>query len=38
MDFSVIDAELVLKLILLLLIGIGPHMASLPFSPIRAAP
>ena len=31
MDFSVIDAELVLKLILLLLIGMGPKIALVPF-------
>src|SRR5262249_11231993 len=31
MDFSVIDVELVLKLFILLLIGIGPKIALVPF-------
>ena len=31
MDFSVIDVELVLKLLLLLLIGMGPKIALVPF-------
>jgi multiple antibiotic resistance protein len=31
MDFSVIDAALVAKLLLLLLIGMGPKIALVPF-------
>ena len=31
MDFSVIDSELVVKLLLLLLIGMGPKIALVPF-------
>jgi hypothetical protein len=31
MDFSVIDLELVAKLLLVLLIGIGPKIALVPF-------
>ena len=31
MDFSVIDLELVMKLLLLLLIGMGPKIALVPF-------
>jgi len=31
MDFSVIDFELVAKLLLLLLIGMGPKIALVPF-------
>src|SRR4029079_9699223 len=31
MDFSVIDLELVTKLLLLLLIGMGPKIALVPF-------
>jgi len=31
MDFSVIDVDLVVKLLLLLLIGMGPKIALVPF-------